>query len=66
MLHCRRKNATPALEMGEPASIVLNGLSIGVGRLRNNLGIVALTGDESPYYERAFVAAQFIARLEHE
>lgn len=31
MLHRRRKNATPALEMGKATSIVLNGLSIGVG-----------------------------------
>ena len=34
-------------------------------RLGNNLGVISPTGDESPYYERAFVVAQFIARLEH-
>ena len=31
MLHRRRKNATPVLGIGKSTSIVLNGLSIGVG-----------------------------------
>ena len=31
MLHHRLKNATPVLGMDEPTSIVLNGLSTGVG-----------------------------------
>ena len=65
MLHRRRKNATPVFGTGGPTSIVLNGLSIDAGRLNNNFGIISPTGDESGYYERAFVVAQFIARLEH-
>lgn len=63
MLPCCCKNVTPVPGMGELTSIVLNGLS--KCKLDNNRGIISPTGDESPYYERAFVVAQFIARLEH-